>query len=40
MEEARRVFTLLDIFANYSGLPINQEKSTFVDIGMLIDEEV
>ena len=39
-EEARNLSTLMDLFANFSGLQINWAKSTFVGFGLTQEESL
>ena len=38
VEKARNLSTILDLFADFSGLQINRAKSTFVGFGVTQDE--
>ena len=40
MEEERNHPTLLDLFANYSGLQINRTKSAFLEFGLAREKEL
>ena len=40
MEEARNLFALVDLFADFLGLQINRAILSFVGFGLFQDEEI